>query len=153
MTTTNPTGHEPGHAHEAEVGAAARAIYIQDWDAKNDPSWDAVDRDVRLLYIESATDALAAAMPLIRERLAQEVERKTQYGVQVVWADPVAAGATKPGESYVPDWMVFSTEESADWFAAGYEHYIGCAPEFGGVSEINRATRWAEEAYGEWVLS
>jgi hypothetical protein len=80
------------------------------------------------------------------------MQRKTQYGVQIVWADPVAAGAVLRGEedTYEAKWHEFDSIEAADRFADYYVHSVGGDPLFGGVKEINRATRWALEEYGEW---
>lgn len=71
MTTTNPTGREPGHAHEAEVEAAALAIWREQGIATD---WDHLVPAYRKPYLDLARLAIAAAMPLIRERLAQEIE-------------------------------------------------------------------------------
>lgn len=78
-------------------------------------------------------------------------DRKCQYGVQIVWADPVAAGATKADEPYDPKWMSFEDIEAADRFADHFKHRLKSDPIFGGVKEINRAERWAVEQYGPWV--
>lgn len=71
---------------------------------------------------------------------------KRQYGVQIVWADPVKAGAIKPGEPYVPKWLTFDTVEQADSFAARYRFDRA-------VDGVNQATRWALEHYGPWEPS
>lgn len=106
-----------------------------------------------------------------REEILQKYA-KTQYGVQIVWSDPVEAGACKPGEVYVPRWMHFDDPEHAEQFARAYksttreklswmtdaeferrglEHdEIWLAP---GVKEVNRATRIAIEVYGEWNIA
>lgn len=86
------------------------------------------------------------------EKKTQYGAQIRQYGVQVVWIDPVKAGATKPGEEYVPDWAVFPDEDKADNFAAFYIRYLEAGPH-NGVKEVNRATRWAVESYGPWKLS
>lgn len=75
---------------------------------------------------------------------------KTQYGVQVVWSDPVEAGAIKEGETYVPQWMHFDVEEQADNFAESYVLKMEAGPH-NGVKEVNRATRLAIEVYGPWL--
>lgn len=76
-------------------------------------------------------------------------DRKTQHGVQIVWGDPVKAGAVKEGEEYVPDWQWFDQEFHATKFIEHYIYDIGKDPAFGGVAEINRGTRWAIEQYGD----
>lgn len=95
-------------------------------------------------------------------------ERKIQYGVQVVWKDPVKAGVPTGQE---PRWADFDTKEQADNFAALYESTLGQmarrmptlahTPGFdpdekwkdAAVAVVNRATRWAIEAYGEWSIT
>lgn len=79
-------------------------------------------------------------------------KRKTQYGVQVVWADPVGAGAVKKGEKYIPTWQEFDSEDQADAFVSFYRFPAPDGTMFtrAEVAEINRSTRWAIELYGEW---
>lgn len=82
MTTqpVNPSGRDSVHAHKAEVEAAARAIRVAQASDPDDQrrlgeGWDAylVDHDEAEALMRQARAARAAAMPLIRERLAQEV--------------------------------------------------------------------------------
>lgn len=80
--------------------------------------------------------------------------RKTQYGVQIVWADPVQAGVRiKDGETYSATWQWFDEELQATKFIEHYIYNIGKDPSFGGVAEINRGTRWAVEEYGDVEIS
>jgi hypothetical protein len=86
-----------------------------------------------------------------------------QYGVCIVWADPVKAGAAKTAEEYEPSWLEFDTEAQADAFASRYRSRIGdMMPWYQGpdaddlwqdsaVERVDRATRWAFERYGEWT--
>jgi hypothetical protein len=63
---------------EAAVLLAAEAIYVHDTHpSSRDPEWADVDRDVRLLYVESARAALEAALPAIRADIAAEVQAAT----------------------------------------------------------------------------
>lgn len=80
----------------------------------------------------------------------QTEKAHTQYGVQIVWIDPVQAGAVREGEAYDPRWMVFDTEEQADSFASIYVTKLEAGPH-NGVAAVNRAQRWAVEEYGPWV--
>lgn len=73
---------------------------------------------------------------------------QTQYGVQIVWSDPVDAGAVKPGERYSPRWQHFTSREQADAFASIYLTQLD-----NGVAAVNRAERWAVVEYGPWVDS
>lgn len=101
------------------------------------------------------------------------VESVKQYGVQIVWEDPVSAGAITlaqhkdPDFVYEPRWSVLDTLEQADAFAESYVSTLGRKMESAsrqpydgpdkdepwmahGVKEVNRAERWAVEVYGEW---
>lgn len=86
----------------------------------------------------------AHQIEMLRQHLAKE-----QFGVQVVYADPVASGSCKKGEVYEPRWHWFEDKDAADRFSQRYAHEIGRDPKWGGVTEVNRATRWAIEVYGE----
>lgn len=84
------------------------------------------------------------------ERLEHsDLNRTRQYGVQVVWTNPVHAGAVKKGESYEPEWSVFAGKGAADKFTRYFQAYVG-AESPNGVKELNRAERWSSEQYGEW---
>lgn len=99
---------------------------------------------------------------------------KRQYGVQVVWKDPVASGAITleqqmdPEFVYEPRWAVFDSKEQADRHASSYRSTLGEMAErmpwltqseqfdpeevwmANGVKEVNRAERDASEVYGPW---
>lgn len=79
---------------------------------------------------------------MLRQHLAKE-----QYGVQIVYKDPKAAGAV----SDEPCWYWFDTIEQADYFAQRPAHEMRTLAEYGGVKEVLRAERWAIEIYGEPV--
>lgn len=92
---------------------------------------------------------------------------RQQYGVQVVWADPVKAGAVREGEVYVPRWDWLDTLEMADAQANRYRTTLGEMAERiptlwqtegfdpdqiwmdKAVAEVNRAVRDAIEIYSE----
>jgi hypothetical protein len=86
----------------------------------------------------------------VRDRLAEVTEpaSKEQYGVQIVYKDPEAAGANPDSEAR---WHWFDHIEQADTFAARPAHDMRTPGKYGGVKEVNRATRWAIEVYGEPV--
>lgn len=73
----------------------------------------------------------------------------TQYGVQVVWADPAAAGVSDPDEAAEPRWAIFGTCAQAERFARHYTDDLEAGPH-NNVAAVNRATRWAKEQYGPW---
>lgn len=90
--------------------------------------------------------------------------KKRQYGVQIVWNDPVKAGVREPEAE--PRWLVFDTVEQADAFASLYKSTVGEKASAAGlpyegpdkndlwmdtdVAKVNRAQRWAVEVYDEW---
>lgn len=78
---------------------------------------------------------------------------KRQYGVQLVWDDPVKAGAVKPGEDYTPKWDHFDSVAQADKFANIFIPSIGLDDYTGGIKAVNRAVRWAVEDYTEWEIT
>ncbi len=112
---------------------------------------DRADRDGNAGRMLTLDELIEAITPAVNNRIASASESKRQYGVQIVWADPVVAGAAKPGEVYEPKWMAFESIDQADRFAELYEPRINGLPEFGGVADVNRAERWAVEQYGEWT--
>lgn len=78
---------------------------------------------------------------MLRQHVAKE-----QFGVQIVYKNPKAAGADPERE---PSWYWFDHIEQADHFAERPAHEMRTPGEYGGVKEVNRAERWAIEVYGE----
>lgn len=96
---------------------------------------------------------------------------KIQYGVAIVWSDPVKAGACKAGEAYVPRWHHFDDLEAADRYVRFYkapvrEKLPRDLPEnlkqdidldatwlANNVKDVLRATRTAIEIYGDWEIT
>lgn len=90
---------------------------------------------------------------------------KRQYGVKVVWEDPIKAGLQEGEES---SWFAFDTEEQADQFQTSYAATLGQLAEkmpwleqtegfdpgerwkAHNVLGVMRAERWAVEEYTPW---
>ena len=107
-------------------------------------AWEQAEgKPVTLSYVATFADMARAVL--------RDFPHKVQYGVQVVWIDPVESGAVLPGETYVPRWAEFDDKAQADSFAAFYQRYVDAGPH-NGVKVVNRATRWAVEEYGEWEV-
>lgn len=83
------------HPREAEIGAAARAIRVAqasepDGQRRLGEGWDTylVNHDEAEVLMRQARATLAAVEPLIRERLAQEVEAERDEFMRVTKTAP-----------------------------------------------------------------